>query len=276
MTSDPAPFIMPGPPIHGGLRARYEAWLVTQVPRTRSSDPAQAPTQVLQSVAGQATRRGVRWGETQAERTAAAWRELEETWLHTPERVWIWSDLHLWHPNICRYTGRPFFSVEAMNQHLLAQAQARVAPTDWLLCLGDLSCGTDTQTAAWLQACPGRKALLVGNHDVDRQKIKTPWVWDHFEALGATRELPVPESLADTGWGPLRTLWLTHYPLWPTWVRPQVLNVHGHVHHHVLDGPRMNVSVEQTGMAPMRLRDLLRDGPVARRPVIIDDAAHAM
>lgn len=257
MTSAAPPFQVPAPPASMLLRDRYEAWLVTRMPRRRDTLDTLTEPPALQHVAGQITRRGVRWGHLQAERTAVAWQALRDAWQHAPDRVWIWSDLHLWHTNVCRHTGRPFTSVDAMNAALLAHAQARVAPDDWLLFLGDLSFGSAEDTTAWLQACPGRKALIVGNHDVDRQRTREAWAWAQFEAVGSTLELPAPATRVDG----VDTLWLTHYPLWSTWVPPHVLNVHGHIHQHVIPGPFVNVSVEQTGLAPQRLSDRLRSTP---------------
>ena len=52
---------------------------------------------------------------------------------YTPEtgaRTWIWSDLHLHHKNIIRYCHRPFQSVEAMNEALLAAWKQTVGEAD--------------------------------------------------------------------------------------------------------------------------------------------------
>ena len=61
---------------------------------------------------------------------------------YTPEtgaRTWIWSDLHLYHKNIIRYCSRPFQSVEAMNEALLAAWKETVGEDDTIICGGDIA-----------------------------------------------------------------------------------------------------------------------------------------
>ena len=209
------------------------------------------PQVASRSLASASVRRGLAKGEAWAQTTLKAWTELETTWLKQPERVWIWSDLHLFHANILRYTPRPSPNLDQMHAQLLSQACACVGDGDWLLFLGDVSLGSPEDTEAWLAQCPGRKALILGNHDVDRQKLQRwPQVWSHFEAIASMVAWPAP--------GEQGSLWLSHYPWLKSHLPAGVINVHGHLHQHVLEGPYVNVSVEQQGLAPRRLMDRLR------------------
>jgi len=225
------------------LATAYRAWLVSPHPARPHG-----------AVAGAAVRRGLAQGTNLGNATRAAWAALDEAWCQAPATVWAWSDLHLFHANIIRYSGRPVADVASMNQQLLEAAQACVAPTDWLLFGGDLSLGEELATATWLTQCPGRKALILGNHDVDRQKLNR-WktVWSQFEAIASVH------ALAATARTP--PLWCTHYPLGADRIPPGTRNVHGHIHQHVLAGPYLNLCVEQQGLRPVRLIDRLIPGP---------------
>lgn len=212
-------------------------------------------------MAGDRTRNGLfRFGREMAIKTQAAWDELSGVIATTPGKVWIWSDLHLDHTHINRLAGRPFTSVDEMNTALLDAALAVVGPEDWLLFCGDLSFGTEEDTVTWLRLCPGRKATLLGNHDLDKQKTHWKKVWACFEAVGADLSVDLTPSVDTPRWGELKTLWFTHYPLWDTWVPEGTLNVHGHTHGQTLPGRRMNVSVEQTGYGPVRLDEMMERG----------------
>lgn len=208
------------------------------------------PARPQSPMASAKVRSGLSQGLLLAHETAAGWTDLRQTWLTTPDRIWVWSDLHLHHGNILRYAGRPMDSLHRMHAVLVEGAQARVAEDDWLVFLGDLSLGDECGTAQWLTHCPGRKALLLGNHDIDRQKLtRWPRVWDHFEALGSIEAWSLPSHQ--------KVLWLSHYPWLRSALPEGVINVHGHIHQHQLPGPYLNVSVEQQGMSPERLKNRL-------------------
>ena len=55
-----------------------------------------------------------------------------------PERIWIWSDLHLADRSILLVWNRPFWSIEEMNRHLLTRWSERVGAGDTIICLGDV------------------------------------------------------------------------------------------------------------------------------------------
>jgi calcineurin-like phosphoesterase family protein len=55
-------------------------------------------------------------------------------------RFWT-ADLHLGHANIIRYSGRPFTSVDAMDQALIARWNDTVRNGDEVWVLGDVAMG---------------------------------------------------------------------------------------------------------------------------------------
>jgi calcineurin-like phosphoesterase family protein len=189
------------------------------------------------------------------------WKELEHALNTTPERVWVWSDLHVFHTNIIGYTGRPFPDADSMNEAFLLAANALVGKDDWLIFVGDVSFGSPEQTRYWLSRCPGRKALVLGNHDIAKQFKITQWLDSYnFEAVAECIELRLASPKAAFHGKTIERLWLGHYPIWDTWVPQDVLNVHGHTHNEIFQGARLNVSVECINFKPQRLADLITHG----------------
>ena len=175
------------------------------------------------------------------------WAEFFHAWDNTPERVYIWSDLHVSHKNICAYAGRPFDSMYRMNEVLL-QNTSHLTPDDVLLFLGDVSFDTPENTELWLSQINCPQFLVLGNHDVDR---KWKFSFNRKTFRGVTDCLHLMH-------GDTQAL-LTHYPLGKSTIPKDALNVHGHIHQNLLDGPYINVSVEHLNYGPKKLVDLLNN-----------------
>ena len=240
------------------LRERYHAHLVS--PRSVEEKDAEGGVHAKQDgrregrVASKETRRGMRAGAEWATLTLKGWEALGQAWLLAPQDVFVWSDLHLQHENIIRYAQRPFGGVFHMDNGLLVNAQAAVRPEQWLVFVGDVAMWRDRDTiTAWMANCPGRKALVLGNHDVrgrERPMCVEDWQAMGFEAVADVAVLPAAHGLPD--------LWITHYPL-PTSAIPRgTLNVHGHLHTHGLPGAYVNVCVENVGYTPRNLREWVK------------------
>jgi calcineurin-like phosphoesterase family protein len=83
-------------------------------------------------------------------------------------KLWVLSDLHLFHARIIEYCSRPFVDVASMNTHLLQEWNARVITDDIGIIVGDMSAGLGDQRSQYgtlLKQFNGRKILLRGNHD---------------------------------------------------------------------------------------------------------------
>ncbi|RID97158.1 metallophosphoesterase [Simplicispira hankyongi] len=146
------------------------------------------------------------------------------------ERVWMTSDLHVGHGNIIDYCNRPFAEVTGMNRHLQAQL-AKVQPREWLVIVGDLAMGDHDEAMAWIRSIPGRKVLVLGNHDLKRNgrclylDEQTPDGSPLFEAV-------VP-FLHWQGVGG-QAVFVSHYPATVDHKAERLLNYHGHLHREVL------------------------------------------
>ena len=109
------------------------------------------------------------------------------------------SDTHFGHANVIKHSTRPFASIEDMDEALIVNWNAWVAPKDTVYHLGDF---------AWRDALKyrdrlnGNIALIVGNHEAAAEKIKHRFLWVkdvHMVKVGDTR------------------IWCSHYSheVWP-------------------------------------------------------------
>ena len=73
---------------------------------------------------------------------------------------WFVSDTHFSHTNIIRYTGRPFQSVNEMDERLIENWNALVEPQDTVFFLGDFGLGTTLVLTEELFQYNGRSVRL--------------------------------------------------------------------------------------------------------------------
>ncbi|MYA15747.1 MAG: hypothetical protein F4Z28_02730 [Gammaproteobacteria bacterium] len=170
-----------------------------------------------------------------------ACRALPPCHLEDPDSAWVWSDLHLGHDNIIRYTNRPFANAPVMDASLYRNWEATVGAADTLIFVGDVAMRYAVSDETWQRIRNGRgtsKHLVVGNHDL---KGSGGLRVDGFDEIGSVLYVDGDPPLV-----------FTHIPL--TRVPDGCVNVHGHTHN---DAPRVsphiNVSVEQLDYRPVAL-----------------------
>ena len=137
-----------------------------------------------------------------------------------------------------------------MDAALIEAWREAVADDETIVCLGDISAEGYMHVGheqMW-NAAPGRKHLVLGNHDVDRvNRVRT------LETETSAVVLLAPGD---------PNLVLTHVPLLE--VPVGCVNVHGHLHEK--SSPtrdrHINVSVEQLDYRPVRMTEVRR---LARR-----------
>lgn len=84
--------------------------------------------------------------------------------------TWFTSDEHYFHKNICRYTGRPFSSIEEMNKALVDNHNAVVQIDDTVWHLGDFAFAKSNQIEWILHSLNGSHYFCRGNHDKELLK----------------------------------------------------------------------------------------------------------
>ena len=158
--------------------------------------------------------------------------------------TWIWSDLHLGHEPSRVAFRRPFASAADADYAMMEAWEQHVGERESMICLGDVSVDGDALAhhQEWWAKSPGRKWLVLGNHDVD--PVNRRFEVDRRDvALYAGGKPP---------------LLLTHVPLRD--VPAGTVDVHGHLHLH--DSPtkdrHLSVCVEQLNYRPVRLSEIRR------------------
>lgn len=95
--------------------------------------------------------------------------------------VFFTSDTHFFHKNICRYSGRPFDSVEDMNEALIERWNTCVGRADLVYHLGDVAFAKASVVEPLLNRLNGKIILIPGNHDsADVQKLSR---WEDVQKL---------------------------------------------------------------------------------------------
>lgn len=156
-------------------------------------------------------------------------------------RLWFTSDTHFGHANIIRYCDRPFRSVGEMDDTLIANWNARVAPGDLVWHLGDFSFA---DPADYVPRLNGVIHLVFGNHDERwRQGLRELLPW-----TGEVRDLKHQGQ----------RIWLSHYAhrVWPRSHRG-AWHCYGHSHGELPDaGCSTDVGVDAWNYHPIAFDDL--------------------
>jgi calcineurin-like phosphoesterase family protein len=156
------------------------------------------------------------------------------------------ADPHFFHQNIIEFCNRPFTSVGEMNGRILSNYQSVMTPADDLWVLGDVavvSIDAAEKLTAMLNSIPGRKHLVVGNHD-------KPWV----RGLNVWTSVHDLTEINDSG----ARVTLCHYPMitWPG-ARRGAIQLFGHVHGN-WRGSRnsVNVGVDVWDFRPVTISEI--------------------
>jgi calcineurin-like phosphoesterase family protein len=189
--------------------------------------------------------------------------------IENDRRVWITSDTHYSHKNICRGVTnwrmpdgsvpeaqtRPFETIEKMNSTIVNNINECVGQDDILIHLGDWSfSGFETIEEFHNRLVCKNIHLILGNHDhhIDRNRgnvrelFKSVSWFEQFEYQGETIET-------------------CHYPI-SSWngLRKGRIHLHGHCHlpynKKVSNGRRMDVGMDGSiGFMPYDLKELLKE-----------------
>ena len=161
--------------------------------------------------------------------------------------IWYTADWHIGHANIIKYCDRPFDSVEHMDATIFRWYVMLVQPEDTVYVLGDCQLGRRVDfDLALIEAMPGAKHLIIGNHD--RSTVKEAPFWK-----SVNREL----EIEDEG----RRVLLSHYPNYNFPGKEDgVISLHGHSHgkRGVWPGVKaFDVGVDCVGFKPVTLNEIL-------------------
>lgn len=135
--------------------------------------------------------------------------------------IWFTSDTHFGHANVLDFCGRPWKTVDEMNDTLVATINAYVAPNDTLYHLGDFSFKMSVDDARELRKRIRCRNIhwIPGNHDKD---------WSQPNVAGTFQVEPSIATLKLEGG---RKIVMCHYPImdWPG-LGHGAIHLHGHIH----------------------------------------------
>ncbi|MGO9744386.1 MAG: hypothetical protein ACLPN5_23265 [Roseiarcus sp.] len=156
------------------------------------------------------------------------------------------SDTHFGHTFALTKRKRPFPSLGAMDEHMIARWNATVGPDDEVHHLGDLAHKQHPNIAGVLSRLEGRIHLILGNND-DRATLAAT---GRFATIAEMREIIVDG----------RNVFLCHYPLreWPNDWRGS-WHLFGHVHGKHDDDPNglsLDVGVDSHGFRPISFAEV--------------------
>jgi calcineurin-like phosphoesterase family protein len=185
----------------------------------------------------------------------------------TTGRVFITSDTHYAHKNICRGvtnwrtqdgevpvgSTRDFETIEQMNERLVNAINNVVGQDDTLIMLGDVSFGGFENIGIFLDRLICKNIhLILGNHDHhienDRENIQS-----RFLSVQHYLEVNIND----------KNFVLCHYPL-QSWngLNKGVIQLHGHVHlpanRKFGNGKRLDVGVDGNDMVPYSIDAIIK------------------
>ena len=129
------------------------------------------------------------------------------------------ADLHFGHENVIRFDGRPFNSVEEMDQTLIVQWNAVVKEEDDVYILGDFCYKSKNSPLWYLKQLKGWKHLILGDHDNH--------LLNDEEAVKQFASIDKMTYVKDGNY----TIVLCHFPLaeWNRYWRGS-WHIYGHIH----------------------------------------------
>lgn len=149
-----------------------------------------------------------------------------------------WADLHIDHEKAAKARG---YELKVFQEKVCDAWVKVVTPRTTIVIVGDAA--LYREGLAIIKKLPGRKILIPGNHDLERDN-------DMRDVLEVYDDIQV-------AWKHKRGIWFDHIPMHPSQLRGK-RQVHGHSHTDIIQDERyINVCW-----------DLLQDGPVDLEKII--------
>jgi calcineurin-like phosphoesterase family protein len=186
--------------------------------------------------------------------------------LLTSGTVWITSDTHYHHKNICRgvtnwrtqdgkipvNSTRDFIDLDEMDATIINNINSKVGQDDTLIHLGDVAFGGFDKLEQFLDRLICKNIYLVlGNHD-HHIKNNRSFIKDRFMVVKNYMEVNIEGE----------DFVLCHYPL-QSWhgLNKGVIHLHGHVHlsqqNKWGNGKRLDVGMDGNNMQPYKITEIV-------------------
>jgi calcineurin-like phosphoesterase family protein len=180
--------------------------------------------------------------------------------------VWITSDTHYHHKNICRGVTnwrtqdgkipmdqtRNFQDLDEMDSVIINNINQKVGPNDTLIHLGDVAFGGFEKIGEFLDRLVCKNVhLVLGNHDQHITKNREN-IRDRFLSVSNYLEVSIDDV----------NFVLCHYP-YASWNKlgKGSIHLHGHVHFSAKDkwgkGKRLDVGMDGNGYFPYKITEIV-------------------
>ena len=181
-------------------------------------------------------------------------------------RVYITSDIHYGHKNICRgatnwrtpegevpiNSTRDFSTIEQMNSAIVDRINSKVGQEDTLIMLGDIAFGGFENIGIFLDRLVCKNIyLILGNHD-HHIKNDRGYIKERFIAVKDYAELNIDGE----------NFVLCHYPM-ASWhgLNKGVIHLHGHVHLSAQNkwgnGKKLDVGLDGNNLYPYSITEIV-------------------
>lgn len=164
-----------------------------------------------------------------------------------PAQIWLITDTHFNHDKMVELCGRP----ANHTQLILENWRNAVSEQDTTFHLGDVILGRQSEMEAMIRSVPGKKILILGNHDQEKPS------WYMKRGFDFACEAFVHKGIL-----------FTHYPaqVLPVGATAEkiTLNIHGHLHNSTHHGDiplhpwNKKLAIEETNYKPVLLEDFIR------------------
>lgn len=225
--------------------AALEAFMAETVEACGAGQPICKLNRWLGYIQGTLIARGFLSVQGERDATRPLFRPLDFPEERQPEgaKTWHVSDTHFCHAKIITLSNRPFGSVEEMDEAMIANWNAVVAPGDTVRHNGDFATfGRGPEKIREIfHRLNGVKHLIVGNHDEENEvTLSLPWASVQHQALIRDGQ---------------ETVFLSHYAhvTWPK-IRKGSWHLYGHTHGQLKGTSRsLDIGVDATGFKPISL-----------------------
>ena len=171
-------------------------------------------------------------------------------------KTWVTSDLHFGHKNImnfCPNTRARFRNdVAYMNEQMVIEWNALIAPEDTVYILGDVAFLPAVKAAEYMMRCNGNKILIEGNQD--RKTLQDTGFRNCFKEV---------HKYLDVQFNEIKVV-MFHNPIaeWDQMHRGAV-HLHGHLHGGISGMEKyrcVDVGMDSTGAIAISLDEAVRLG----------------
>lgn len=182
------------------------------------------------------------------------------------------SDTHFGHENLLKLSGRPFSSVEKMDEAMIENWNSKVKRSDTVYIIGDLIYKSARSPEWYLDRLNGKKILILGNHD-------DSWL----RRIDASKYFAEVTRLMEATVGGKHVMFC-HYPMleWrdsrKVGSRKLGYLIYGHTHNKVSPlyrplfeiGNALNAGADINGYAPVTFEELQRNNELFKLSVMSD------